>query len=436
MVTIKQQEGTMLRSCEIVHLDPSWINKLLRCLTDHRLLDPARNDWWEKEMVAFIDDGLVDGAYDDFFMAHENYRVNGTLSRDYLRFLWREVDEIKADQIFLESLVDTIASHGIMLPKTPPAPGSYDEFLVPCRLPPDIDPSALQGLQDATRGGRRRQYRWMLGKHAPIDIIGLVLTECLSDREPTIHVCWRSGVAFAMSDLEWLVCLNVSTPDGDEESRTVWLELSVAASGESMPLQAPADNMKTKLLKMMRKHFSGTLFRQIPPKAEVTRGERSWEACFRQMREHLDVQLGLFGVKLEAALETTRSSLAKITVMHDASFPFPALVIVRPEKEADRKGRIDVDQGAWYSKRALRELSFKIRRCVSTRMRLFFVCPYDFSEVPCGRDGVGYPFEMQQEWCRKLFPALQVRWITPSQNESHRNPLFPRTIKGKVKRLV
>lgn len=397
----------MLHASGIVHLDPSWINKLVRCLTDHRLADPDRKDWWRIEMEDFIDVGRNEGPPSLLYQAHEDFRRTGKLTYDYLKFLWREVDEIKTDHDLLDSLIDTIACHGVML-KFPASSTGDRQLLVPFRLPPEIDPSALTRLEDATRHGRRMRFTWSLGKHAPSDIVGLVLTQCLPGKRIQVHACWGSGIAFAMDDLEHLVCLHTTAVDYQGKDREVSLELSVVARGDSMPLQNPAMILKERLESTMRDFFPGVLC-ILSEDGVVTRGDQAWDACFQQMRNHLDFQFGNFGAALDAVMTTTRSALVKITAMHDTSFPYPALVVMRPETEADRQGHAYVDRNAWCSKRVLRDVAFLIRGCYSKPMRLFFVCPYDFTEVPCGVDGAGYPFRMRNGWCRKLYPAVQVR---------------------------
>lgn len=406
---MKQQEGTMLHASGMMHLDPSWINKLVRCLTDHRLADPDRKTWWRTELEQFIDAGRNEGSPSLLFQAHEDFLRTGRLNRDYLKFLWREVDEIKTDRDVLDSLIDTISCHGVML-KSPASPAGDRQLLVPFRLPREIDPSALSRLEDATRHGRRMRFTWSLGKHAPSDIVGLVLSQCLSGRRIQVRACWRSGIAFAMDDLEHLVCLHTTAADGTGKGPAVSLELSVAARGDSMPLQTPAMVLKERLESTMRDFFPGILC-LLSEDGEVTRGDQAWEACIQQMRHHLDFQFGVFGAALDAVMATTRSALAKITAMYDTSVPYPTLVVMRPETEADRQGRVHVDRGAWCSKRALRDVAFRIKGCYSKPMRLFFVCPCDFTEVPCGVNGAGYPFRMGNDWCRKLYPAVQVRNI-------------------------
>lgn len=399
----------MLHASGIMHLDPSWINKLIRCLTDHRLADPDRKDWWRMEMEDFIEVDRNEGPPSLLYKAHEDFRRTGRLSRDYLKFLWREVDEIKTNHDVLDSLIETISCHGVML-KSPASPTGDRQLLVPFRLPPEIDPSALNRLEDATRHGRRMRFTWNLGKHAPSDMVGLVLTQCLSGKRLQVHGCWRSGIVFAMDDLEHLVCLHTTAADLTGKGRTVSLELSVAAHGDSMPLQDPAMALKERLESTMADFFPGILF-LLSEDGKVTRGGQAWESCFQQMREHLDFQFGHLGASLDAVMATTRSAMAKITAMHDTSFPYPTLVVMRPETEADRQGRVNVDRDAWCSRRALRDLAFQIKGCYSKPMRLFFVCPYDFTEVPCGVDGAGYPVRMGNKWCRKLYPAVKVRNI-------------------------
>lgn len=403
----------MLHASGIMHLDPSWINKLVRCLTDHRLADPDRKDWWRIEMEDFIDVGRNEGPPSLLYQAHEDFRRTGKLTRDYLKFLWREVDEIKTDHDLLDSLIDMVACHGVML-KFPASSTGDRQLLVPFRLPPDIDPSALTRLEDATRHGRRMRFTWSLSKHVLSDIVGLVLTQCLPGKRIQVHACWGSGIAFAMDDLEHLVCLHTTPADCQGKGREVSLELSVVARGDSMPLQDPAMILKERLESTMRDFFPGVLC-LVSEDGAVTRGDQAWDACFQQMRDHLDFQFGNFGAALDAVMTTTRSALVKITAMHDTSFPYPALVVMRPETEADRQGHVYVDRNVWCSKKALRHVAFLIRGCYSKPMRLFFVCPYDFTEVPCGVDGAGYPFRMGNGWCRKLYPAVQVRKFRASQ---------------------
>lgn len=63
-------------------------------------------------------------------------------------------------------------------------------------------------------------------------------------------------------------------------------------------------------------------------------------------------------------------------------------------------------------------LADRVKGWVNKKMRLCFLCPFDFREVPCGLDGQGYPFVENREWVKKLLPVLQVR-------ESPHNVLLP-----------
>lgn len=41
-LNLRQMGGSVLAACGLIHLNPSWINGLLRELLDHRLADPKK----------------------------------------------------------------------------------------------------------------------------------------------------------------------------------------------------------------------------------------------------------------------------------------------------------------------------------------------------------------------------------------------------------
>lgn len=401
----------MLQACGIMHLVPSWINKLLRALADHRLADPDLKEWWEKELETFIDCRRNEGPPDLLFKAHRDFRKTGRLSRDYLMFLWREMDEIKNDPDVVDSLIEAAISHRVML-KSPESTVHEKEFLVPSRLQPEVESDALVRLQEALRRGRGIKFTWQFYSYPP-DIIGLVLTQSLAGKRARIHACWRRGVIFTMDDLEYVINLYGGVAN---TTRKATLELSVAASGDSMPLQNPANDVKESLETMFREFYPGVIFSL--EEGHITRGEQTWDACYENLRDsidvtlgqldHIDVKLGRIERNLGSVLGQTRASMEKLTSMYDRSFPYPKLVVIRPETEDERKDLIDAYRNGWCNKKALREMAYQIKGCYSKPMRLFFICPVDFEEVPCGWDGAGYPFRMDREWCRKIYPVVQV----------------------------
>ena len=173
-----------------------------------------------------------------------------------------------------------------------------------------------------------------------------------------------------------------------------------------MELQKPAGEMKMRIETVLQICFPGLIFRLIHQ--ETTRGQNAWDACEKNLRHHFDLKLGEFGRTLQEIMEHTRGSLVKLAAIHDKDFGYPRLVVLLPEKGGDKEGRGSCAAGGWYNKRALRELAYQVKGCFSKPMRLFFVCPYDFSLVPCGSDGAGYPLRVDKTWVKGIFPVLQV----------------------------
>lgn len=413
VVKLKQQDGTMLEACGILHLVPTWINRLLKALTDHRLADPTLKEWWEQEIEAFIGSPIFErtgGHGDLLFKDHNDFRRTGMLSRDYLLFLWRHVEEIKNHPMALDFMIDTVKRHDLMLESPRPKPSGmsaseHGQLVVPFRFVAEVDLAALDKVRDSMRHGRRVQYSWNFGEYAPPNIVGLFLTHCLAGDHVKLDACWRSGLAFMVDDLAYLVCLH--SVFAEEERPNVSMELTVAAQGDSMPLQTPAREMKERVEVFLRNLFPGLRFR-LEVDAETSRGDTAWDACFNTLLGHLDLRLGEVGLTLQAIMEHTRESLATLNALHDKDFLYPSLVLVRPETNAESEVRGESAARGWCNKRALRELAYQVKACSGKPMRLCFVCPYDFSEVPCGGDGRGYPLRVDETWIREIFPVLQV----------------------------
>ncbi|CAM9140785.1 unnamed protein product, partial [Sphacelaria rigidula] len=49
-LNMRQMGGTLLFACDLVHLDPSWINLLLRELLDHRLAEVEQTEQWQSDV--------------------------------------------------------------------------------------------------------------------------------------------------------------------------------------------------------------------------------------------------------------------------------------------------------------------------------------------------------------------------------------------------
>ena len=125
--------------------------------------------------------------------------------------------------------------------------------------------------------------------------------------------------------------------------------------------------------------------------------------------------------KLEQVPEISRDCLAWLTKLQSKDFPFPSLVIVRSAttgilREKKRTFR-----------RRIKAMCRRGKGTFSKEMRLRFLCPYDYSEVPWGLDGNGYKFDQTREWVKAIGPALQVRVFFSglSTNETGEGSTFP-----------
>ncbi|CAM9570644.1 unnamed protein product, partial [Sphacelaria rigidula] len=130
---MRQAGGTMLVACGLVHLDPSWINLLLRELLDHRLVDPEQAGWWKKELVDHCR-RTRGSRYPDLIVMHKNFIRTGRLTKDYVRFLWREVPGLDSIQVF-SRMISTMSTFGVMFQCDPGSPHEAEELMLPARLP-------------------------------------------------------------------------------------------------------------------------------------------------------------------------------------------------------------------------------------------------------------------------------------------------------------
>ena len=128
------------------------------------------------------------------------------------------------------------------------------------------------------------------------------------------------------------------------------------------------------------------------------------------LEEHLDRALsgllqGLHQVeeKLEDVTKNCRTTLARLNKLQSGEVPCPSLVIIRPAAAMLLGGQ---KRSLWAR---IKDLGRRAKRLVRKDLRLCFLCPYDFSEVPCGLNGNGYPFPATRDWVKKIRPVLKVR---------------------------
>ncbi|CAM9634178.1 unnamed protein product, partial [Laminaria digitata] len=109
----RQMGGSVLAACGLIHLNPSWLNDLLRELLDHRLADPKEAEWWREQLEMY---GREHGfRLNRLLETHRRFVTTGMLTKHYLQFLWREVVK-GVDEVVFARLVETMAVHNAMFP--------------------------------------------------------------------------------------------------------------------------------------------------------------------------------------------------------------------------------------------------------------------------------------------------------------------------------
>ncbi|CAN0413902.1 unnamed protein product [Pylaiella littoralis] len=110
MIGLKVREGMFLFENGLLHLDPTWINDLLRAILDHRLQDLSETHFWEKTLETFTDRHKL--KYNQLSNTHQTFCAKGTLTVS-LKFLWRGVEGIQTDEV-LERVLRTLMAHGVL----------------------------------------------------------------------------------------------------------------------------------------------------------------------------------------------------------------------------------------------------------------------------------------------------------------------------------
>lgn len=407
-----QVEGMFLRSCGLLHLDPTWINDLLREILDHRLQGASNKEYWENELLLF-EEKHPDAGMLALQRAHLNFSTTGTLTVGYLRFLWRNMRGI-GDHTVFKCLMNTMSEYGVVFKSTPfpdtmygahDVRGDSDHLFVPVRLPSfvtkeDLEEFSIPSLQ---HGYRRQVIYYIDQSYVPPGLIGLLMARFLK-YGVQFHTCWRDGASFIMGGPEVLIFLN---PVGAHRTRAE-VEVNVTGAPMSKDVEDVMRDLMNAIEHVLADHFPG-LF--VSPRARDPRSIRGTDALLDKignLESHLDARLDLIDHGLEDVGSSSRASLARLGKLQAKEYPFPQLVIVREatvdSSQGERRRRI-------LSKQTFRTLGRLVSGCGKKKMRLYFLCPFDYSEVPCGIDGNGYPFSESRLWLKKLFPVLQVRNI-------------------------
>eukprot|EP00903_Cladosiphon_okamuranus_P009162 g8755.t1 len=336
---LRSRGGAVLTACGLIHLNPSWINGLLRELLDHRLADPKKAHWWREQLGAYSDEHGI--WFDELIEIHSRFAPTGLLTTEYLGFLWRDIVK-DPDRVVFGRLVNTMAAHDAMFPcGDRVVEGGAGEFMVPARLPSSVAESSLAKLQDAVSTGTRMQFVIEIyAEYVPPAIIAQFLGAfgrsgdgCL--RFLVIHTCWTRGVSFEAAGRECLIRVgeNLAPSEGAEassESRPI-VEINVGGPGKDKVFEVGFE-IKEKMQKLLRERYPGLQFNASMHPTYMS-GPDAWQdslnALQRDLLEKIDENLkdvlqrilGSFGAQSTVVDEalTKRLSSLRSDMQHDVS---------------------------------------------------------------------------------------------------------------------
>eukprot|EP00903_Cladosiphon_okamuranus_P020460 g18779.t2 len=416
-VRLKQSEGMFLLENGLLHLDPTWINELLRAILDHRLQDPAESAFWQGKLEAFAD-GPPRLDFNQLANTHQTFCTTGTLTKSYLRFLWREVKDIDHDGLF-ERLLETMLKHGVMFSGLGPGfsdgsiavdGGRCEALFVPVRLPPYV---CAEQLSEFSASCVRNKWRWQLTvsigqSYIPPGIIGMFMARLFNIEHIHFRCAWGRGVSFMMGGNEVLLYLNApGLGKAEIEVNVVGPKpkgaLFVPVHGmEHVVVSPQVREMEDAIMTLQKEKFPGLRFSRKMLKS--IGGEDALMQRIDTLEAHLDVSLDEMVGKLDEVAASNRQSLVFLKSLHGANFPYPHLFVVREHKSRSGGNTIGGRKEV-LSKGLFKSFCTGVQTFGKKEMRLQFLCPYDFSPVPCGPDGGGYVFEEARGW---VFPAVKV----------------------------
>lgn len=278
---MRQAGGTVLVACGLVHLDPSWINLLLRELLDHRLADPAQASWWKRQLAEYC--RRNGSRFPELIAIHKNFLRTGRLTKDYLQFLWREVPGLANAEVF-GRMISTMSTYGAMF-QCDPSLSNAMELLLPARLPATVGDDTLTELKSAILSGIRMQFVIEIyAKYIPPGIIAQFLGGFCRDRRIIFRACWNRGAAFIMDGREHLVCLH--EPTGDLDAR---VEVNVAGSTRETVSNHGFAVMEA-LCTLLTDRYRGLLF-DPSCDPQFMSGQEAWDESLAALERHLKVRM-------------------------------------------------------------------------------------------------------------------------------------------------
>ncbi|CAM9300333.1 unnamed protein product [Sphacelaria rigidula] len=474
-LNMRQTGGTLLFACGLVHLDPSWINLLLRELLDHRLAEVALTEQWHCEVDEHC--RSVNLHFDELVDSHRIFLKTGRLSKDYLRFLWRDVPDL--DETVLGRMIDTMSTYGAMFPCGPTGEEA-SEFVVPARLPCLVADVTLSDLEKAISDGFGMQFTFEIrAKYVPPGIIAQFVGRFCRGNNIIFRACWSKGVSFILRGREHLICLHEPTKTLSHAR----IEVTVAGDDKAT-VWDPAFNAKEALTSLLHHEYGGLRF--VPPNDPIIKeGKDAWQDTLDGLQEHLQswINKNLEKVldKMMAACQPpeanpwesesailNRIDATLVRRLHELRLDVERDVHQRLEKNVDtllntvgakidrlttgglgdsergmlRNVAFDIAYLRWPVPRlacllpahegALSEVarsysswSVRLQRwchggrvdgkgIFSRKLRLFLLCAHDMSLVKCGPGGQGYEVKELLAWVRKAKVAAKVGFVLGS----------------------
>lgn len=400
VIKIKVAAGVYLFDDELVHLDPTWINDLLRSILDHRLQDPDESSFWKEEIEKFTTKHNL--HFGNLFNTHQTFCAGGTLTADYLRFLWREVADIQQPEVF-ERVLGTMQKHGVMFGSSLSEQGSVSigmsaRLFVPVRLQRHTTEEQLRTFSAQCKEWRRKLVVCILQSYVPPGFIGMFMARLLVLKGVKLGCAWSRGLSFEMGDNRVLLYLN---PPGGKEAQ---IEVNVISPQHTGATEMEIlENTITEVLD----NFPGLSYYFDGGTSGTVMGTDAVLEQIATLREHLDIRLDKIDGALAEVAKSGRESLACVKCLQMLEYPYPHLVVVREHQSTSSIA--ERGQEKRVLGKALFESFYKhAQEAVKKEMRLQFLCPYDFSLVPCGPDGQGYRFTETRGWVKTVLPAVQV----------------------------
>lgn len=450
------REGGILDSGEVLYLVPTWINELLLAIMDHDLADENKEKFWKRELQEFSRED--NDVYFELKKTHDNFPSTGILTVRYLQFLWRNVEEA-GEKTFLKSFLDTMSLNGVIFQGNPsqihtkhdenagddnvkrfllyiaeaigkvfqgnPSGADHEcpkvalddrtELFVPLHLPLNILENDLEGSTlELQRQFRKEVVYEVEQSYVPPGLLGLLMARFLS-KGVEFRKCWGRGAIFILKQVLVLLHLDTSCRGVDEARITVHFfgEKYVSKIGEVM------DKVEQVIKSTFSERFAGLFYgmkRGYPKEFDGFNASDSMTTMVAKidgLKAHIDGELSLLlrGLqqledKLLHGAECSHRMLARLDNLQAVNIPCPRLFIVRPAAAMASDGQ---DRSLWATVKGLNRRATKF---VSKDMRLCFICPYNFREVPCGLDGNGYPFTVTRDWIAKISLALKVKHYT------------------------